>query len=387
MTETPASARERPLRSLIRECNGACGDLGTLLAHGIGAMALAGMAPVGVLFGFGAFLIGAGLFYAMPMAVQPMKAVSAAMLTGGLTPGAVAATGLMLGALFLLLGATGAIRRLARMIPQTVTTGLQLGLGLSMVALGLQLMSSDPWLAAAVLALVAALLLAPRLPAVPVALAAAVAIGVAGGSASLPEAAALRLGWPPLVVPGWADLWVAIERAVVPQIPLTLTNALIVTAAVSRDLFPEASARADERNLSLTTGIGNLLLAPLGAMPMCHGAGGVQAQYRFGARTGLAPVLLGVALVALALGYADGAAALLAAIPVAAVGALLAVAGADLARSRRLFDARPSCWPAIGVTAALTMLVNPAVGLAAGWTMEIGRGPLARAIARLRRRA
>src|SRR3712207_8572781 len=47
---------------------------------------------------------------------------------------------------------------------------------------------------------------------------------------------------------------------------------------------------------SLTSGAMNLLLAPLGAMPMCHGAGGVAAQHRFGARTGLAPVLLGVVL-------------------------------------------------------------------------------------------
>src|SRR3712207_5604719 len=89
---------------------------------------------------------------------------------------------------------------------------------------------------------------------------------------------------------------------------------------------------------SLTSGAMNLLLAPLGAMPMCHGAGGVAAQHRFGARTGLAPVLLGTVLLVLALGFAGGAASLFAAIPTGAVGALLLVAGADLALSKRLFD-------------------------------------------------
>ncbi len=63
-----------------------------------------------------------------------------------------------------------------------------------------------------------------------------------------------------------------------------------------------------------------------------------------------------------------------------AVGALLLVAGTDLAASKRLFDARPDCWPAIGITAAATLLVNPAVGLACGWVVEVDRSAAAAAI-------
>ena len=44
-------------RSIIQEASGACGDLGTFIPHVIGAMTVAGLAPAGVLFGFGAFLI------------------------------------------------------------------------------------------------------------------------------------------------------------------------------------------------------------------------------------------------------------------------------------------------------------------------------------------
>jgi Molybdate transporter of MFS superfamily len=174
------------------------------------------------------------------------------------------------------------------------------------------------------------------------------------------------------------EVWQALELAVVPQLPLTLINAVVVTAALCRDLFPDRAARATARNLALTSGAMNLLLAPLGAMPMCHGAGGVAAQHRFGARTGLAPVLLGVLLLAAALGFADATASLLAAIPTSAVGALLLVAGADLAMSKRMFDARPHCWPAIGIAAAATALANPAFGLAAGWAVELGRTLAAR---------
>lgn len=245
-----------------------------------------------------------------------------------------------------------------------------------------------PWIGVPALALLfGAPRLWPRVPAAPLVLAAATGAGLLTGLTAMPEGDGFALHLPSPVLPGsWGAVWQALELAVLPQLPLTLTNAVIVTAAVCRDLFPERGSRATVRNLALTSGAANLLLAPLGAMPMCHGAGGVTAQHRFGARTGLAPVLLGAALMVLALGFAGSAAALFAAIPLSAVGALLLVAGADLALSKRLFDARPNCWPAIGVAAAGTALVNPAVGLLAGWAVELVRGAVTRSDAPFRGR-
>jgi MFS superfamily sulfate permease-like transporter len=178
---------------------------------------------------------------------------------------------------------------------------------------------------------------------------------------------------PGLVLPSLADLGQALQLAVLPQIALTVTNAVIVTAALARSLFPQAAGRASERRLCLTSGFANLLLAPFGALPMCHGAGGLQAHYRFGARSGVAPLLLGALLLVLALFFSAAAVELLAMIPLPAVGALLMLAGADLAISKRLFDARPDCWPAIALTALGTVVVDAAVGLAIGCTIEFGR--------------
>jgi hypothetical protein len=79
-------------------------------------MTVAGLGPAGVLLGFGAFLISTGLFYGLPLPVQPMKAVSAVILTGGLHPGEVAAAGVIIGGALLLLGITGWISRLAQLI-------------------------------------------------------------------------------------------------------------------------------------------------------------------------------------------------------------------------------------------------------------------------------
>ena len=116
-----------------------------------------------------------------------------------------------------------------------------------------------------------------------------------------------------------------------------------------------------------------MLLSPFGAMPMCHGAGGLAAHHRFGARTGAAPLLLGGLFLGLGLLFSAAALDLLLMIPMAAVGAFLAIAGADLAISRRVFDSRPSCWPVIAATAIVTVAVNPAIGLLAGFAAELVR--------------
>ena len=368
----------RHRHSVVQELAGACGDLGTFIPHAIGAMTVAGLAPAGVLLGFSAFLIATGLFYGLPLPVQPMKAISAVILTGGLRPGEVAAAGMMIGAVLLVLGVTGWIERIARAIPQTVSAGLQFGLGLLMAMLGLKLILEAPWLGFGSLALLFALMRIPRCPAAPLALAAAIVAGWATGTGGIAPEMTITAGAPHLILPSWPEFWRSFEVAVLPQLSLTLTNAVIVTASVARELFPSAGAVASERRLALSSGLANVLLCPFGAMPMCHGAGGLTAQYRFGARSGLAPIIFGAVLLALAVGFADQAAALFALIPIGAVGALLIFAGTDLAISRRLFDGRPSCLWVIGATALVTVTVNPALGLVSGWIAEFIRAAIVR---------
>jgi MFS superfamily sulfate permease-like transporter len=365
-------------RSFIQGASGACGDLGTFIPHVIGAMTVAGLAPAGVLLGFGLFLISTGLLYGLPLPVQPMKAVSAVILTDGLKPGEVAAAGMMLGVVLLVLGVTGWIGRLARAIPQSVSAGLQLGLGLLMGVLGIKLMLETPWIAFTALMALFLLSRIPRCPAAPLVLIGAAIAGWATHSAGTPGRIGFTPSLPAIVIPTWADVWRSLEIAVIPQLSLTLTNAVIVTASLSRELFREGGLIASERNLALSSGLANVVLCPFGAMPMCHGAGGLQAQYRFGGRTGLTPIIFGIVVLVLAMGFADHAAALFAIIPIGAVGALLILAGTDLAISRRLFDGKPSCWWVIGVTALVTLTINPALGLVLGWITEIIRAAIVR---------
>jgi MFS superfamily sulfate permease-like transporter len=355
---------------------GAFGDLGTFVPHVVSAITVGGLSPAGLFVGFGLFYAAAGLIYRLPIPVQPMKAVSAVIVTSHLTPGAVAATGAILGVVLLALAFSGLIGRLAKAIPQSVTAGLQLGLGVTLALLGLDLILALPWLGFGALALLCALMLIPRCPATLVALAVVVGAGQILGLAPAPVATAATLTLPGVALPTWSDAAAAFREAVLPQLALTVTNAVIVTAALARSLFPEAGGRVTEKRLAVTSGAANLLLSPFGALPMCHGAGGLAAHHRFGARTGSAPLLLGTLFLGLGLFFSAAALDLLRMIPMAAVGAFLAIAGADLAISRRVFDSRPSCWPVIAATAIATVAVNPAIGLLAGFAAELVRSRL-----------
>lgn len=248
------------------------------------------------------FLIATGFVFRLPLPVQPMKAIGAVVLTGGLSSGEVAAAGMATGLMLLVLGATGAIGWMARVVPRSAVLGLQVGLGLAMAWLGAKLLGAGPLAGGvALVALLGLPRLAPGAPAAPLALLAAAAVAWATGWAPLDwRWPAYSPALPEVVLPvSWEEAWRGLWVGALPQLPLTLANAVVLTVLLARELFPGGAVHVTERRLSLSTGAANLLLAPLGAMPMCHGASGLVAQHRFGARTGLAPALLGLVLLIL----------------------------------------------------------------------------------------
>ncbi|MFP4538500.1 MAG: putative sulfate/molybdate transporter [Dichotomicrobium sp.] len=358
----------------LRELSGALGDLGTLLPLMLGTIAVVGMAPMPVVLGFAVFYIVTAVHYRLPIPVQPMKAVAAVLLTAQIGPAALAASGVMIGAVLLILGLTGWINRLARLVPQSVLAGLQVGLGLALGLVAVDLMASAPLLAVVTMTILLGLLLVPRAPSALITLAVAVvmarALGIPGmGMETTSSAVYFSLpAWPTL-----AELQNAVSLYVLPQLSLTFTNAVLITALLAGDYFGERAAHVTPKRLSITSGLANLLLTPFGALPMCHGAGGLAAHHRFGARSGSAPLALGLALLAVALWPGGAGLALIAGIPAAALGVLLLMASGELALSKRLFDCKPSCWPVIAVTTGVTVWADPFWGLLAGSAAELAR--------------
>jgi predicted benzoate:H+ symporter BenE len=366
----------------LRELSGALGDLGTLLPLVLGMIAVVGLAPVPVLLGFAVFYVATALYYRLPIPVQPMKAVAAVLLTAGISSAGLAASGVLIGVALLVLGLTGWITRLARIVPQSVLAGLQLGLGIALAMVSLDLMASAPVIAAVTLGLVLALVAVPRCPSALIALAVAIVLAQLLGVQGMPLATA---GAPALSVPSLPSLdemEQALSLFVLPQLSLTLTNAVLLTSLIAADYYGDRAAHVTPARLSVTSGLANLLLTPFGALPMCHGAGGLAAHHRFGARSGTAPLVMGLALLAAVLLPGGLGLAILAAIPAAGLGALLLVASGQLAATRRLFDCRPSCWPVIAVTAGATVWADPFWGLLAGSCAELVRVAVMRYLAR-----
>ena len=348
----------------LREINGALGDLGTLLPLMLGAIVVAGLAPAPVVLGFAAFYLATAFWYRLPVPVQPMKAVAAVLLTTGATAPEVAAAGVLLGIALLVLGATGWVSWLARVTPRPVLAGLQAGLGVTLAWMSLELMGTSLPVAVTALAILSAVLVAPGLPA---ALLAIVAATVLARVLELPGLVYLAGDPFPMVVdavPSMAEIERSLTVLALPQLSLTITNAVLLTALLAGERFGERAAHVTPTRLAYSSGLANLVLAPFGALPMCHGAGGLAAHYRFGARSGTAPLLLGLALGAVAL--APSGLALVALIPAAGLGALLLFAAGELVLGRRLLTSPRSDWPTVGITAAVTVWAGPFNGLLAG---------------------
>ncbi|KAG2444026.1 hypothetical protein HYH02_009225 [Chlamydomonas schloesseri] len=203
----------------------------------------------------------------------------------------------------------------------------------------------------------------------------------------------LRLGptMPHLLRPSWPDFKAGALRGGLPQLPLTTLNSVIAVTQLANALFgdkPEAERRrwrpsAVALSVALLNGAG----VWLGAMPCCHGAGGLAAQYKFGARTGHAPVLLGAIKAALGLLFGGSLVVLLEAFPQPVLGALLAVSGIELASVVRHTRSARGYTFALLTAVAILALDNTGtgflVGLAGVVAVAAYEGAAAAAAARL----
>ena len=77
----------------------------------------------------------------------------------------------------------------------------------------------------------------------------------------------------------WTEVtpaWAGIIGGGLPQLPLTALNSVVAVCQLSGDLFPSKEARP--AFVAASVGLMNLVGPWLGALPCCHGAGGLAAQ-------------------------------------------------------------------------------------------------------------
>ncbi|KAF1865760.1 hypothetical protein Lal_00021760 [Lupinus albus] len=369
--------------TLSSELSGAVGDLGTYIPIVLALSLVNNLNLTTTLIFTALYNIVTGLLFGLPMPVQPMKSIAAVAISESppLTIPQISAAGLSVAAVLLVLGSTGLMSFLYKYLPLPVVRGVQLSQGLSFSFSAIKYIrfqqnlatskSGDqrPWIGLdgliVALAALCFLLLTTGagvdhlsqqqeqeqqgvndrknrvghrlkiLSAIPSALIVflfGLLICFLRDPSIFKD---LKFGPSKIsVVPiTWEDLKIGFLRAAIPQIPLSILNSVIAVCKLSGDLFPDKEASA--MKVSVSVGVMNFVGCWFGAMPCCHGAGGLAGQYRFGGRSGASVVFLGVGKLVLALIFGNSFGRILGQFPIGILGVLLLFAGIELAMASK----------------------------------------------------
>ena len=392
------------------------GDLGTYIPIVL-ALTLASDLNLGTTLIFtGVYNIVTGLIYGVPMPVQPMKSIAAVAISDpdfGI-PEAMAA-GICTGVVLFLLGVTGLMRIAYRIIPLTVVRGIQLAQGLSFAMTAVKYIRkvqdfsksksivNRRWLGldGLVLAIICVCFIT--------------IVSGAGDDenedendrdsaeigdnkrrnwrrimACLPSAfivfllgVILAFIREPKVIRGFKfgpssmqvmriskSAWKqGFVKGTIPQLPLSILNSVIAVCKLSTDLFPEKTVTTT--SVSVTVGLMNLTGCWFGAMPCCHGAGGLAGQYKFGGRSGGCVALLGGTKLVLGLFLGSSIVKILSAFPVGVLGVLLLFAGIELAMCARDMKSKEESFVVLVCTAVSLVGSSAALGFITGMVVHL----------------
>ncbi|WOK94854.1 hypothetical protein Cni_G03559 [Canna indica] len=407
-------------RSRWAEINGAMGDLGTYIPI-IMALALAKDLDLGTTLIFtGFYNIVTGALYGVPMPVQPMKSIAAvAISTPSFGVPEIMAAGICTSAVVFFLGVTRLMEVVYRFIPLPVVRGIQLAQGLSFAMTAVKYMryeqdlakgkTSDrrPWLGldGLVLAIAATLFIVAingageveleeedqvideedqrrrrrrkfwwklifSIPSAVIVFVLGVVLAVIREPSVVKQ---LKAGPSHIRVVkiskhAWKEGFI---KGTVPQLPLSVLNSVIAVCKLTADLFPDKAPAASATSVSITVGLMNLVGCWFGAMPCCHGAGGLAGQYKFGGRSGGCVALLGAAKLVVGLVLGGSLLRLLVEFPVGLLGALLLFAGVELAMAARDMSTKAEAFVMIVCTAVSLVGSSAALGFVCGMVVHV----------------
>jgi SulP family sulfate permease len=375
------------------EFAGSLGDLGTLLPLSIGMILINGLSPSGLFFAVGLYYIASGIYFGVTVPVQPMKVIGAYAIATGIGASQILASGLLIGLFLFLVGVTGAITLIGRYTPKSVVTGVQLSTGVLLMAEGVKFMigtskfqilrqAAEPYLTFQNLGLVpigiiigviggiSTLLLLEnrRLPAGVLVVLGGIVVGLVIGTHDGLDKLRIGINLPeilPFGLPSGADFALTLFILALPQIPMTLGNAVIAYVDLSEEYFEKASKRVSYRSACISMAIANLVSFFVGGMPLCHGAGGLAAHYRFGARTAGSNLIIGLIFVALAILLGVNALSVLYLLPMSILGVLLLFAGGELSLNVIDMKERKDLFVSLMIL-GITLASNLAVGFIVG---------------------
>lgn len=362
MTEQSKSKMWPDFRFNLEEISGAVGDYGTLFPIVLGAAIVSHVNLGHVLLFFSIWYIITGFWYKMPVPVEPMKAIGAVVIALGLSSREIAASGMLLGALFLILGFCRGMKWIQKRVPKSVIRGVQAGLALILFKTSFPFVAGNYILStvciiAVILFLIANTML--KIPDISALVLLAIGIGVGFVTSGIPRISIMPL--PGIIIPTVGDFVKGGWLLAIPQVPLTITNAILSTSLLMQDLV---SRQVDPDALSKSIGLMNLTSVPFGGFPMCHGAGGLAAQYRFGARTGGSNIISGLILLPIALFFASTEFVNI--IPTSVFGVMLIFVALELGKH----SLKTGAYVVVGIMGITALLSNITVAFILGIILE-----------------
>lgn len=375
------------------EVAGSLGDLGTLLPISIGIILINGLSPTGVFFTIGLFYILTGIYFGITVPVQPMKVIGAYAITTAMTQEQIMASVALMGIFLFFIGITNIITVLGRFIHKPVVRGVQLTTGTLLMAEGVRFMigtskfqvlhqSVEPYMiiqkisgipvgiVIGILGVILTFILLEnkKFPAALVIILAGLVLGLILGTHEGLDKIKPGINFPdilPFGLPSGADFTFALFALVLPQLPMTLGNAVVANTHLANEYFGDDAGRSTYRALTVSMALANLFSFIVGGIALCHGAGGLAAHYRFGARTAGSNIIIGVLFLLLAVFLGVHSIAVINLIPMAILGVLLLFAGSQLTLTVIDLKERRDMFVALLIL-GVTLASNLAVGFVAG---------------------
>ncbi|MCI0468460.1 MAG: sulfate permease, partial [Nitrospirae bacterium] len=364
------------------EFSGSLGNLGIILPLTLGMIVINGLNSGNVFIFMGLVFVITGVYFKMPMSVEPLKVISAYAIATGIPPNKIISAGLCMGIFTLALGLTGLINIVGKYTPKNVVRGIQFSVGVLLMKKGLEFMiKTDPNLSIqfigifnigliiGILGIIIIFFLLDnhKIPAALTIIAGGIVLGILIGK---PVSGEIKPGiyLPqifPYGLPEWDDILWALPFLVLPQIPMTIGNAIISSTELSHSYFAKQAEKVTFRSISISQGLATIISSMFGGIPICHGAGGIAAHYRFGARTGGANIMIGAIFISAGILLGNSAIMIFNLLPLSLLGALLIFAGLQIAMMIKDLTKPKDLFVAIAML-SVTVATNLAISFIAG---------------------
>ncbi|MFX1259073.1 MAG: putative sulfate/molybdate transporter [Promethearchaeota archaeon] len=348
----------------LREFGGSFGDWGTLVPFIIGYVLIIGLNPAGIFLCLGITNIILGIKYNLPLPVQPQKTIASVAIAEKWDPNLVISTGFGTGIVWFFLGFSKKLNKIVEKVPTVAVRGIQLGLGLILGWAAILLFIDNILLGFISIIIIIVLIKYKLIPAAIILTFMGILVIFYTGAIQFSD---INFNMPifDFQIPTWENILIGMLIVGIAQLLLTLTNVMIASVNLVKDLFPEKEEEIDANSLAFNMGAMNLISPFLGGFPLCHGSGGLAAQYAFGARTGGSMIFEGILELFLGLFFSHALLLLFLNFPKAILGAMLLYTAFLLAKI--VFkDFNRKTFPIILTSAILCFLINITLGFIVG---------------------